>query len=110
MLAAGAKATPLEEMKGVNPKTVRAACPNNSDLTELTQAAKAFTVSPDGRLVALLNKKVPRVRVNDVSGTGNVLTFEGHTAQQMEWSPSSRYFAFAEPGKIVLADVPAKAP
>jgi WD40 repeat protein len=99
----------------VDANTVKAACPKVTNLHDLGMAAKAFTVSPDGTMIALLNKKAPRVRINDASGTGNLVTFEGHSASHLEWSPDSKRFALAEPAekgaktRILFAELPSKA-
>lgn len=76
-------------------------------------ALRSFAVSPDGQLIALLNKKAGRLRINDVSGTKSVMVFENRAPQLFTWAGDSVGFAMLEAARdgkarVTLADVKAK--
>lgn len=75
---------------------------------------RSCAVSPDGRMIALLNKKEGRLRVNDETGTRTLTVFDKHAPELFVWSMDSTTFAMSEPdgkggSRLSLAVLAAKA-
>lgn len=81
---------------------------------QLPPFLRSCAVSPDGKKIALLNKKDSRLRLNDATGTGSLMLFEKHLPELFVWSADSASFAMSEPDgkggtRLALARVAEKA-